>query len=139
MKTLAYAMLLSLFISLLGCVSQPIEPVEMHSPRLGIAQNSDGQATMSWESDRNYYYTIYYQDITRKEWNGGNPKRRDHDPSEFLGSDTKGDNWNELRSVNRVRGTGGTMTVSDRVNPRRRIIRRYRLHFEKSGATGSRK
>ena len=97
--------LLLLFMGLIGCVSAPPEiPEEEHSPRLGISQNSAGKVTMSWESDIRYFYTIYCRD----------------------GSGT----WKEHRSVRQVRGTGGTMTAVDRVDPRR-PARRYRLHFEK--------
>ncbi len=95
--------------SMAGCVSPPPEPmVEEHSPRLAIAQNSEGLTTMSWASDSSYFYTIYYQDVKREK-------------------------WEELGSMTRVRGTGGIMRARDSVDPRRGIVRRYRLHFEKPG------
>ncbi len=104
MKGLRFFLLL-LFMGLIGCVGAPPEmPEEVHSPRLGISQNSEGKVWMSWESDSSYFYTIYYRD-------GSNA-------------------WKELRSMRQVRGTGGTMTASDRANPRL-PPRRYRLHFEK--------
>ncbi len=104
MKRPAYFLLL-LFFALVGCVSTPIE-TEEYSPSLWITQNSDGKTTLVWESDSSYYYTIYYR-------NGSSE-------------------WREMRSVNRVRGTGGTMRAADRVDPHK-PIRRYRLHFEKLG------
>ncbi len=135
MKNPAYFLLI-LFVALAGCVSKPNEPlVEEHSPRLGVAQNSDGMATMSWESNRGYYYTIYYQEIRRKKGDGGRSGKNEHGAEEvlqgFLHPDQEGDSWHVLPSVRRMRGTGGTMTASDRVNPYRGITRRYRLHFEK--------
>ena len=98
------AFFLLLFFALVGCVSTPKETDE-YSPSLWITQ-SDGETTLVWESDSSYFYTIYYRDGSSK--------------------------WQEMRSVNRVRGTGGTMRAADRVDPHR-PIRRYRLHFEKSG------
>jgi hypothetical protein len=100
--------LLLLSVVLTGCISEPLEPEE-HSPQLMIAQNSDGLTTLIWESDSSYLYTVFYRD-------GSNP-------------------WQELRSVKLARGTGESMTASDRVNPNRATPRRYRLHFEKPSGT----
>jgi len=100
--------LILLAASMVGCVNSPPDepPVEEHSPRLAIAQNSEGLTTMSWKSDSSYFYTIFYQDVKREK-------------------------WEELSSMRRVRGTGGIMRARDYVDSRRGIIRRYRLHFEK--------
>ena len=107
MKGRAWFLIL-LVSSMAGCGSPPPDepPVEEHSPRLAIAQNSEGLTTMSWKSDSSYFYTIFYQDVKREK-------------------------WDELSSMRRVRGTGGIMRARDYVDPRRGIIRRYRLHFEK--------
>lgn len=105
MKGLLFLPLL-LVATLVGCLSTPPElSEEEHSPRLGIVQNSDGRTTMVWESDSDYLYTVYYRDGSRP--------------------------WKELRSMIKVRGTGGSMMAEDRVNPRRSSMRRYRLHFDK--------
>lgn len=134
--------LLFLSIALMGCVSNPGEPLEeKHSPRLGVALNSDGVASMSWESSTSYLYTIYFQETRRTDKAKKRSRRTENEAEEvlqgFLHPDQKGDSWHVLRSVRQVRGTGGTMTASDRVNPYRGIIRRYRLHFEKSPSTKS--
>ena len=100
-RYLQFALLL---IVLTGCVSKVIE-IEEHSPRLIVAQNSDGFATLIWESDSNYLYTIFYRE-------GSSP-------------------WKELSSVRQVRGTGESMTATDRVSPDRMALRRYRVHFER--------
>lgn len=96
--------LLVAVLALAGCRSRPPELLP-HSPRLMIAQNSDGDATMSWESEEGYLYTIFLRD-------GEAP-------------------WRELPSCVRCRGTGGTMVAHDRVTHSRPTMRRYRLHFEK--------
>ena len=101
MKKMIVFSLLSLVLA--GCVSTPIEPEEP-SPMLIISENSDGATTLIWESDPNYYYTIYYRDGKSK--------------------------WMELRRATRLRGTGKTMQTTDRVDPNK-VMRRYRLFFEK--------
>jgi hypothetical protein len=97
--------LLLFFVSLMGCVSPPPE-TEEHSPSLMIAQNSNGEVSLVWDSDSRYLYTIYHKDASRE--------------------------WRKMRSVNRVRGTGGTMKAIDHVNPHK-TLRRYRLYPEKPG------
>lgn len=141
MKTPAYFLLI-LFVALVGCASKPNEPLEEeHSPRLGVAQNSDGMTTMSWESSRGYYYTIFYQETRRTNKAKNRSGKNGHGAEEvlqgFLHPDQEGDSWHVLPSLRRVRGTGRTMTISDRVNPYRGIVRRYRLHFEKLQTTRS--
>ena len=91
-------------VLLAGCVSQPLEKNE-HEPPLMIAQNSEGETTLLWESERGYIYTVFYMDLK-------------------IGV------WKELRGASRVRGSGQTLTAKDRVNPNR-PQRRYRLAFEK--------
>ena len=83
-----------------GCVTKPVE-VEEHAPRLMIAQNSDGQVTISWDSALDRIYTVYYQA-------------------------DKDSDWKALRSAYQVPGTGETLTAYDRVNPNG-PLRRYRL------------
>jgi hypothetical protein len=95
--------LLFLSLVLAGCISTPVEE-EAHSPSLMVSQNSDGVTTAIWESEPGYVYTIYYQD-------------------------RPGGEWLPLRTASRVRGTGETLSASDRVNPNK-SIRRYRLGFE---------
>lgn len=93
-----------LFIAILaflsGCVSTPVEE-EYTPPPLMIAQNSDGDVTIAWESDPDHVYTIYYQ------------AKADAD-------------WVPLKKAHRVPGTGQTLTVYDRVNPNH-PLRRYRI------------
>lgn len=91
-----------LFLGLMGCVNSPV-PIE---PRLMVAQSSDGGASMTWESSPEYQYTIFFRD-------GEAP-------------------WQELPSVVRVRGTGRTMVANDQAPPTRKVVRRYRVHFEKT-------
>ena len=91
---------MALLVFLAGCVSKPIE-AEEHAPPLMIAQNSDGQVTISWDSEPNRIYTVYYQA-------------------------EKGSDWKALRSAYQVQGTGKTLTAYDRVNPNG-PLRRYRL------------
>ena len=87
-----------------GCVSKPVEE-EYTPPPLMIAQNSDGDVTIAWESDPDHLYTIYYQ--TRS-----------------------GTDWRPLKKAQRVPGTGNTITIYDRVNPNW-PLRRYRILSEK--------
>ena len=104
MKIRAYFLLL-LLAALVGCVSVPLDSGEQHNPALLIAQNSDGAVAMTWDSLPRYIYTIYYKGASRGE-------------------------WLPVPTANRVRGTGGTMQVIDRVKPGS-AMRRYRLYFEK--------
>lgn len=97
-------LVLSVLVLLPGCVSKPVE-IEMDAPPLMIAQNSDGDVTIAWESEPGYLYTIYYQNAVDG-------------------------NWNALRLATRVRGTGKTLTTRDRVNPSK-PLRRYRILPEK--------
>jgi predicted glycosyl hydrolase (DUF1957 family) len=97
---------LLLILLLAGCVSQTTDQRE-HDPSLMIAQNSDGETTLVWESDSSYIYTVFYMDADKE-------------------------NWKALRGANRVRGTGKTLEAKDRVNPNK-PQRRYRLGFEKQG------
>ena len=90
-----------LWVGLVGCVSQPVEVEEEHAPPLMIAQNGDGQVTISWDSELEYIYTVYYQ------------AKKDGD-------------WKALRSGYEVPGSGSTLTIYDRVNPNW-PMRRYRL------------
>jgi hypothetical protein len=96
--------LLMMALMLMGCVSEPLMD-KVHDPALMVAQNSDGEATIVWDSDPDYVYTLYYMDPPNGE-------------------------WAKLRRATGVRGTGQTLTVRDRVNPRA-PTRRYRLEFER--------
>ena len=89
-----------LLVCLTGCVHKTVE-VEEHAPPLMIAQNSDGEVTISWESEPDRIYTVYYQ------------AKKDGD-------------WKALRTAYQVPGTGSMLTVHDRVNPNW-PLRRYRL------------
>ena len=92
-----------ILLLLAGCVSTVVE--EEHPPAMMIAQNSEGEVTMAWESDLDHVYTVYCQK-------------------------TPGSDWVILPQANRLPGTGETMTVHDRMNPRR-PARRYRVLPEK--------
>ena len=100
MNTFRSLLIVMILAFLSGCVSKPVE-MEYTPPRLMIAQNSDGDVTIAWESDPEYVYTIYYQ------------------------AEADGD-WMPLTKAHRVPGTGETLTVYDRVNPNR-PLRRYRI------------
>jgi len=95
--------LLAVVLTLTGCVSEPVLS-KVHDPALMIAQNSDGETTIAWDSEPDYVYTIYYMDPPNGK-------------------------WATLRHATRIRGTGRTLTVKDRINPRG-PMRRYRLEFE---------
>ena len=105
MNVVRSLLLSSIFILMAGCISKPLEVVEVHAPLLMIAQNSDGEVTIEWASEQDYVYTIYYQN-------------------------TAGGDWRVLRAANRVPGTGQTLTIQDRVNPNQ-PLRRYRVLPEK--------
>lgn len=106
MKIFRSLLLMTMFSLMAGCVSKPLE-TKIHAPPLMIAQNSDGQVTIAWESDPAYIYTIYYQS-------------------------SAGADWKVLRTGNRVPGTGQTLTSHDLVNPNK-ALRRYRVVAEKKG------
>ncbi len=93
----------AILLLLAGCVSKVIE--EDRPPKMMIAQNSDGDVTMTWESKLGYLYTVYCQK-------------------------TQGGDWVVLQGVNRLPGTGETMSARDRSNPRM-PPRRYRVLPEK--------
>jgi hypothetical protein len=90
----------AILVVVAGCVSKPVE-AEKLPPPLMIAQNSDGEVNLAWDSEAGYIYTIYYQD-------------------------SEGADWMPLKSADRIRGTGETLTVQDRINPNL-PPRRYRL------------
>jgi len=79
-------------LSLAGCVSERIEPA--HSPRVTTAINSDGIVTLSFESRAGYDYRLFIMD-----------------------SDTR--QWSPVQGVGVIRGTGETITIQDRQNPRK--------------------
>ena len=102
MSRLFFFLFAGLLLSLTGCVSKPVEDEkEAHAPPLMIAQNSDGEVIIAWDSEPNRVYTIYYQA-------------------------TDGGDWKPLRTAIRVQGTGETITIYDVINPNR-PLRRYRL------------
>ncbi len=86
-----------------GCLSAPVEKEPEHSPVLMVTENSAGEVQLSWDSELGYRYRLYYSE--------------------------KGDNqWQPVKRT--FRGTGGRMTVSDRVNPCR-PRRRYWIQADK--------
>lgn len=97
--------LFMLCLALAGCVRTPLE-TEEYSPILMISQSGDGRVQLVWESEPDYYYTIFYRD-------GSN-------------------SWQELRAVRKERGTGASMSATDQTDPNK-PPRRYRLFFEKAG------
>ncbi|MCF7848955.1 MAG: hypothetical protein K9M45_08910 [Kiritimatiellales bacterium] len=76
---------------LTGCVSKPVDKEE-HRPPLMTSQNSEGDVTISFESEPGYIYTILYSDFHRKT-------------------------WTNLTNGQNLRGTGKTITIKDKVNP----------------------
>lgn len=102
-RSLLFIMILS-FLS--GCVSKPVENENEYAPPpLVIAQNSDGDVNIGWESDPGYVYTVFYQS-------------------------SAGADWKALNEAYRVPGTGQMLTVYDHVNPNR-PPHRYRILPEK--------
>ena len=97
-------LLIASIIFLSGCVNSSVEE-DYPPPPLMIAQNADGEVTLAWDSDPGYLYTVFYQVAAGAEWVG-------------------------LNKAFRVPGTGGRLTVYDRVNPRK-PPRGYRLLPEK--------
>ena len=93
----------AILLLLAGCVSKVVE--KDRPPKMMIAQNSDGDVTMTWESELGYLYTVYCQK-------------------------TQGGDWVALQGASRLPGTGETMTAHDRSNPRM-PARRYRVLPEK--------
>ena len=96
--------LLAVALVLTGCVSEPLMS-KVYDPSLMIAQNSDGETSISWESETDYIYTIYYMDPPNGE-------------------------WAKLRGATLIQGTGQTLTTMDRVDPAG-PMRRYRLEFKR--------
>ncbi len=88
---------------LAGCVSKVVE--EDRPPKMVIAQNSDGDVTMTWASELGLFYTVYCQK-------------------------TQGGDWVVLQGASLLPGTGETMTAHDHSNPRM-PPRRYRVLPEK--------
>jgi len=87
---LAAGMAVGLVLSA-GCVRQTIEP-EYH-PRVSTSQNSDGLVTLSWETRVGYDYSLFVV----------NPETRE---------------WQPLKGSKVYPGTGESITVTDRRNPR---------------------
>jgi hypothetical protein len=88
-----------------GCVHKVSDADEPMAPLLMIAQNGDGDVTLQWESDTEHCYTVFFQPRADADWIG-------------------------LDNVNRLPGTGGTMTAYHHVNPNF-PAGRYRLLEEK--------
>jgi len=91
MNSLRSLLFISTLVFLSGCVSKPVEK-EYVPPPLVIAQNSDGDVSIAWESDPGYVYTIYYQSSETSDWKA-------------------------LKKAYRMRGTGQMLTAYHRVNP----------------------
>ncbi len=54
------------FLLTFGCVSEPLE--KKYAPVLMIAQNSDYEVTLSWESVLGYRYRLYLMDKGDNKW-----------------------------------------------------------------------
>ena len=103
MSMLRPIIFIAVLIFLSGCVRKPMEKHPL--PPLAIAQNSDGDVTIAWESETGYFYTIYCQDSANGDWKA-------------------------LQHVYRVPGTGQTITVDHQVKPGQEPPR-YRILPEK--------
>ena len=103
-KGILTGVVLAVSFLLLACTTTVVENDD-EIPRIVISQGGDGKVSIAWESKPGVYYSVYYQK---------NPE----------------DDWKVLRGANHLRGTGGIMTVEDRVDPYK-PPRRYRLLPEK--------
>ena len=95
MKTMVIrcSVLASLLIAvsvLTGC-STPTPPE--HTPKLGIAQNSDGMLTFAITTEVGYEYAIYYED----------PKTQ---------------SWKVIPGCERIKGTGEQVEIQKKFNSR---------------------
>lgn len=93
MKRAALGILLIISV-LTGCVSTPLDPE--HKPELGTSVNSDGDLTISLNTEIGYVYTILYED----------PQDRQMKP---------------LKGAELIKGTGETIHIRKRVNPRKPV------------------
>lgn len=88
-------------LAVAGCVSEPVQQEKAHMPALMNVSDGDGNTTLSFKSEPGYVYTILFMDK--------------QNPS-----------WTKLPQGLRLRGTGKTIYVKDKVNPRM-PTRRYWL------------
>lgn len=91
MKTFFSVMFLVGTLAGFGCVRTTFEPE--YTPRVSSAQNSDGLITLSWESRVGYDYVL-------------------------LAKDANSTTWNPVKGASVFHGTGKTITVTDKRNPR---------------------
>ncbi len=89
-----------------GCVSEVVEPE--HTPRLTVAQSSDGTVALSWKSEVGYKYRVVWLDPDKQE-----------------------EGWKALEKADVVQGTGNVVTVYDKRNPRR-ALPWYNIEFWKN-------
>ena len=75
-----------------GCVSKKIEPADI--PRVSSSRNSKGIVTLSWESKVGFQYRLLIRDMDTGKW------------APVAGSGV-------------YQGTGKTITVQDRQNPKK--------------------
>ena len=89
-----------------GCVTKVVESDDPR-PTLSTSQNSDGVSFLSWESDTDYFYTIKY--VSKP-----------------------GEPWKVLPGAERIRGTGRTMMIMDKIHLNAKP-RRYWISVDKVG------
>ncbi|WP_372808201.1 hypothetical protein [Pontiella sp.] len=93
-RRLAAVLMVSVLLAGAGCVSKQVEPE--HKPQLGVSQNADGIITISLNTEVGYIYTILYQDPQDQR-------------------------WKVLSDCKALRGTGKTLEIQKRVDPRKPV------------------
>ncbi len=88
-RIFACLMMVGAALSLAGCSSPPPEPD--HTPKLGVAQNADGNLTFALTTEVGYEYAIYYMD-------------------------PKSNGWKVIPGLDSIRGTGAQVEVKKRFN-----------------------
>lgn len=66
LKRMTLLLFLFVFIFSTGCASTPKEPE--HRPKLGVAENSDGDVVFALTTHPDYIYAIYYEDPKTSAW-----------------------------------------------------------------------
>ena len=97
----AAALVVCLFV---GCVSKKVEVGPELAPPLMLSQNSSGEVFLSWKSDPGKRYTVYFRETDKAP-------------------------WEPLPAGTHVRGTGGSLSLRDKQDPRK-PPRLYRLRVE---------
>ncbi|VGO15645.1 hypothetical protein PDESU_04230 [Pontiella desulfatans] len=93
-KRMAAMLLAAGLLVSVGCVSKKVEPE--HKPKLGISQSTDGILTMSLDTEVGYKYSILYLDPKEKR-------------------------WKMMKGCESIMGTGKTIEIQKRVNPRKPV------------------